>query len=103
MGWEMRNRGGPYYTRSSRLNGRVVREYLGTGPDAQLIAAQDAEWRREREAKKALERRERERMANLEAVLDRYCAITEALYRAELTRAGYHRHHRGEWRRRRGT
>src|SRR5205807_1871348 len=45
MGWDK----GRYYTRSKKVNGRVVRRYVGTGRLAELSAELDAlerEWRR---------------------------------------------------------
>ena len=47
MGWER----GRYYTRSRKVNGRVDREYLGTGEAAERAARQDALARQEREAR----------------------------------------------------
>jgi hypothetical protein len=35
MAWERRQRGGRYYTRTRRINGTRVREYVGTGPLAE--------------------------------------------------------------------
>jgi hypothetical protein len=101
MGWEKRKRGGLYYTRSKKINGRVVREYLGTGPLAELAAQMDAleRWRREEEAEAW--RAERERLEALEAPVAKLCEITEALARAALLASGYHRHNRGEWRKKR--
>ena len=102
MAWEQRERGGLYYTRSRKVDGRVVREYIGTGPLAELAAEADARERRRREEEAEAWREERERMEALEAPIEELCEAAELLSEAALYAAGYHRHNRGEWRKRRG-
>jgi len=102
MGWERRPRGGSYYTRSRKVGGRVVREYVGGGLIGELAAAQDAEARAERETERAAWQAERERYAALDGALANLDAATDAATRAALAGAGYYQHHRGEWRRRGG-
>ncbi len=102
MAWEQRERGGLYYTRSRKVDGRVVREYIGTGPLAELAAEADALERRRREEEAEAWREERERMEALEAPIEELCEAAEVLSQAALYAAGYHRHNRGEWRKRRG-
>ena len=102
MGWETRQRGGRYYTRSRKIGGQVVREYIGTGPLAELIAARDAEGRVERTAEAAALRAERDRLGPAEVALAELDAFAELLAQAALVAAGYRRHHRGAWRKRRG-
>ena len=101
MGWETRQRGGRYYTRSRKVNGRVVREYVGTGQLAELAAMLDAEERRERAAAREQARQMEGRDAPAVAALAELGRVLDGLAAAFLIGAGYRRHHRGEWRRRR--
>src|SRR5829696_8933027 len=104
VAWETRERGGRYYTRSRRSpeDGRVIREYVGTGPFAEIIAASDHTEREiaktEREQEKVRYEQELER---LEALVDPVLELdraAEILVRAHLVAAGYHRR-KGEYRR----
>lgn len=101
MAWEQRRRGGHYYTRSRRVGGRVVREYLGTGSFAEALARGDAEARARRQERRVAEQSAHEEDAALMSLVEQLVAGTDALVAASLVLAGYHRHHRGEWRRRR--
>lgn len=103
MAWERRGGVGRYYTRSRRLNGRVVREYLGSGPVAELAAALDAVEREQREAEEDEARQARRQAEALDAEIGQLCGAVEALAHAALQAAGFRRHHRGEWRKQRGT
>ena len=103
MAWETRKRGGRYYTRSRKIGGRVIREYVGAGLRGELAAAADAQARAERETEMAARQAEQERMEAAIAPLEEFYDSVETLTRASLLLAGYHQHHRGEWRRRRGT
>ena len=95
MAWETRERGTRYYTRTRRVDGRRVREYVGQGPVGELAAREDATRREARRAARtaAREQCEREREADrqlreLVATIDRQAA---ALTTITLTGAGYHR------------
>ena len=102
MGWERRDRGGLYYVRKTRVGGRVVSQYVGTGAAAQLAAELDAHERAEREASRQALSADRERWARADAALDEMCEAVEVAARDGRILAGYHQHHRGEWRKRRG-
>jgi hypothetical protein len=99
--WERRERGGLYYTRSRKVDGRVVREYVGSGLLGQLAARMDAELRRKRQQEAAAWKEEREQIEALTAPVEELCEGVEVLARATLLASGYHRHNRGEWRKRR--
>jgi hypothetical protein len=96
MGWE---RG--YYYRVRKVNGRVVREYVGAGEVAQLVAQADA-LDRERRRREAVERqKEKDELSALDADVNAVCDQVDLAARAALLAAGFHLHKRGEWRRRR--
>ncbi len=99
--WEPRQRGGLYYTRSRKIAGRVVREYVGTGPLAELAAEIDAEERWQREEQRQAWSEECDRMEALEKPIEELCEASEILARATLVAASYRQHNRGEWRKRR--
>ncbi len=98
MGWEPRERGGPYYTRSRREGGRVVREYVGAGPAGALASEADRVEREQRGAAVLEEKQERQRLGVLTAPLLEVSEAAEVLARAHLIASGCHRH-KGEWRR----
>ena len=97
MGWERRKRGSWYYTRSKKVGGRVVREYVGGGLLGQLAALSDAERRAKRKAEADAWLAERANLERADAALYILCDTSEAMARGSLILAGYYRHHRGEW------
>lgn len=101
MSWETRTRGTSYYTRSKRINGRIIRQYIGRGELAERLAAADGRERELRAMVRRDQQLERERIEDQAAPIAALHADVDVLVRAALLGAGYHRHH-GEWRRRRG-
>ena len=99
--WERRKRGGLYYTRSRKVGGRVIREYVGGGILGELAARMDAEDRRRREEEAARRSEEREHLETLCAPVEELCDAAEVIARAALLASGYHQHNRGEWRKKR--
>ncbi len=81
----------------------MVREYVGTGFVGELAAADDERARAQRQAQQAAWRTECEQIELASAPLEEFCDVVETLARGSLLLAGYHQHHRGEWRRKRGT
>jgi hypothetical protein len=96
MGWE---RG--YYYRASKVNGRVVCQYVGRGPAAELAARLDAQERDRRQQEALALRREKSDLDALDADLEALTETADLLASAALLAAGFHRSKRGQWRRRR--
>jgi hypothetical protein len=102
MSWEQRNGCGAYYTSSHREDGRIVREYYGTGELGQLAADVDAIGRQARLVEREDRAAERDRIAAIEDPIVAFGRVVDLAVSCELLRVGYHRHDRGPWRRRRG-
>ena len=92
-----------YYYRHRRVGGRPRTVYVGAADDpaAELAAAADHLRRLGREAAARERQAEQARHQEVEAPLVRLCAASDVLTRAALLAAGFHRHDRGPWRRRR--
>jgi hypothetical protein len=101
MGWHVVGTH-QYYYRSKRVNGKVVRQYIGKGAVGELAAA-TADLRRLERTIEAIElNAEVDRLQQADVPLGELCESTDMLARAVLILAGYHRHDRGEWRKRHG-
>ena len=103
MPWETRKGKGRYYTRSTRVDGKVVRIYVGK----KALAYQISEGVEYRKAARAARRAEDKQKKNepvdeLDVIVDNFLDQTADIMRATLENAGCHRHQRGEWRKRRG-
>lgn len=96
MGWKTVN-GHRYYYRSKRDGDRVRTEYVGTGDFAVLCTFLDAEDR----AARADERAEIAEANDQDREVQEWFDRVERVAEAALFSAGFHRHNRGNWRRRR--
>jgi hypothetical protein len=99
MSWDRRGKR-QYYSRSYRVNGRIIREYVGGGVAGERAAAEDAQRRARRRAEVAARRAEQELWHEAEEALRGFDELMDLLARATLLSANYHQHARGEWRRR---
>ncbi len=97
MAWKLR-RGKRYYYHSRRVGDRVVTEYLGRGPAAEMAAKKADEVHTERRRKAAAERELQLQAVAEDAELVELTAWCDVLFSAALLVSGY-RKHRGEWRR----
>jgi hypothetical protein len=94
--------GARYFYRNRRVGRRVIREYLGTGALAQLLADADALRRARRRAQAEARSNERACWHEAQELLRQLREGAGLLARAALLEAGYRQHDRGDWRRRRG-
>ena len=99
MAWEQRGTQ-TYYYRSIRRNGRVTKDYLGTGPLAELSAAEDAERRAQRYTEAETWRQAQAALDALDRQIDAWWDMSTMLLKAILYTEGYYQHDRGAWRKR---
>ena len=99
MSWS-RRKTHEYYYRSRRIDRRVVKEYVGRGPAAELVAHADESIREERQQRAAAEASLQQQYLNLDRQLKVFHHETAWLIRATLVAAGLYQHARGNWRRR---
>ena len=115
----IRRGGKSYWYRSVRKGGKVTSEYVAAGDRALKLAGIVEESRRdllglwldghaeiefleaEGRARDEAEKADRERMEAEERAISGWFDRVEDIARAALEAAGFHRHKRGEWRRRR--
>lgn len=89
------NRGGrKLYYRVRRRGGRLVKEYVASGEEAEKAARLDVE-------AAAAARDQRAELRRVGVILDAVRVAIEVLVEQEMVAAGYHRHDRGPWRKRR--
>src|SRR5689334_698966 len=92
---------GPYYYRSERVNGQPRQVYVGSGPLGQLAAQLDEAERERRKLGAAAAACERTEATALDADGRLVERLADALAKAALVVAGFRRHNRGQWRRKR--
>lgn len=100
MAWEQRG-GRSYYYTAERVGGRVVKRYVGNGKVAELTAQLEAAANAQKAADAEQQQQEREELDALDGSLNALHELADTLTDAALVAAGFHRHHRGPWRKRR--
>src|SRR5579884_89254 len=101
MGWERRKRGGLYYVQKEQVGGKVVSRYLGAGEVATLAAQLEEGRRQEQEAEREQEKQKRAEIDKRDQENAAYFAQVETIFRQAMEAAGYYRHNRGAWRKKR--
>lgn len=100
MSWETRAKGNRYYTRSHRVNGRIVREYVGGGAIGELSKQMDVMEREERRQRAEDIREAKAERDRFDDLLTEFETVADNIGRGLLIAAGYHQHNRSEWRKR---
>src|SRR5689334_16794105 len=95
MSWDKKARGHKdgYLYRNRRVNGRPVKEYVGRGHAAEMVALLDEHARGKRHAGRLEVSKERVCLALADLALKQSRELTNLLATAVLILEGYHVHH----------
>ena len=96
MAWDK----GRYYSRSFKVNGRIIRQYIGGGETGRLAAQQDQERRERIRLRREAANRLMTDLKAIDEIVTTLCHRSEIAARAAMCAAGYCQHHRSEWRKR---
>ncbi len=96
MSWEVRG-GKRCYYRAKRVNGRVVKEYCGTGPEAEAAAKADADASRAAFAARYKVAQQLHEFKQFVAEIHRLDDLMAAEIARHMVALGYHKY-RGVWR-----
>jgi hypothetical protein len=102
MAWEQRG-SHHYYYRSRKIGGRVVKEYVGAGVAGQQAEREDETRRLKQASERAALLMDRNTFDSASAAHIELSRTADAILTATLLAAGYHRHDRGKWRKRRAS
>ena len=102
MAWERRGTAGPFYYRSVRRGGRVVKQYFGKGSTAQQAAQEDEQRRAAREQERRAIVAEMAQDQSIRLMTNDFEEETKLLTEASMLAAGYRRTNYGPWRKQRG-
>ena len=94
-------RAAPYFYFTRRVGKRFRCDYIGGGDVGDVAASLIFLAREDRREARARRRAAHDRERALLRDLQRFIQLTDLLTRASLLAAGFHRHDRGSWRRRR--
>jgi hypothetical protein len=89
-----------YLTQSRKRHGRIIREYLGTGPVAEALYHVEAMERQQRHAAREAWRQSLADQTAIDAQVQRWWAQQDLLLQALLYSEGCYRHARSTWRKR---
>ena len=100
MTWSLRGERS-YFYRHVREGGQRRKVYIGTGPTAELLAQVDQERYRVREQEQRRHQDDKKRLSLVDAAVSEFDRLVHRLVEARLLLAGFYRHDRGRWRKRR--
>jgi hypothetical protein len=101
MAWERRGTRRYFYISRRDPGGRVVKQYVGAGAKGARAATSLAVAKAQRQLDRIAVMAERARLRPLDRLVAEFADAADFLLAATLLAAGYHRHRRGRWRRRR--